>query len=130
MATGGGALSASEARGSHAKVGKEVIKDIPVDKSMLTAERKRNAAFKRAPVAVRLSKVLYPDGKVKWLQESDIDLSGGTARADKKPEIITKRRVVCIYKNGKVLSGKWPEGQEMPADLKATIARAQKLLNP
>ena len=82
----------------------------------------RRLAFERKPVAVRLHQIRYSDGRIAWEQEADFDMAR-KPRADGRKEIITKRKVVCVYKGGKVLSGKWPKDQPMPDDLKATIAR-------
>lgn len=85
----------------------------------------RRLAFARKPVAVRLHQIRYSDGRIAWEQEADFDMAR-KPRADGRKEIITKRKVVCVYKAGKVLSGKWPKDQAMPDELKATIARMQR----
>ena len=79
--------------------------------------------FGRKPVRTEMDRVVYQDGKLKFVRHDFYDT--GTKK-DGKMQLTEKRSVACVYKGGKVLSGKWPEGQEMPNELRARISRAKQ----
>ncbi len=94
------------------------------DTAKATAHERR-AAFARKPVAVRIHEIRYSDGRIAFEQEADFDMAK-KPRADGRKEIITKRKVVCVYKGGRVLSGTWPKDHPIPDELKAAMLRMKR----
>ena len=95
------------------------------DNESLGAESKAfiKKMFGRKPVRTEMDRLVYQDGKLKFVRH---DFYGTGVKRNGVEQLTEKRSVACVYKGGKVLSGKWPEGQEMPAELRARIARAKQ----
>ena len=119
----------AEVAGKHERVNDPAVRNGEVldNKGNVAAGAESKAFIKkmfgRKPVRTELDRVVYQDGKLKFVRHDFYDTG---VKKDGKQQLTEKRSVACVYKGGKVLSGKWPEGHEMPAELRARISRAKQ----
>ena len=120
---------AAAVAGAHDRASDPAVREGGVvqtmDNTTVGAEGKRTIAkmFAKKPVKTEWDQVRYADGKIKWVRHDFY----GTGITRRGAELLTeKRSVACVYKGGKVLSGKWPAHAEMPNELRDRIARAKQ----